>query len=406
MSARVRTVCGLVGAQLAHDRTRTVLAVAGIALAVLATMLLSGVGYGVLVFGEERVGAAGQDIWMTGGPGGLNPAAVGGFENTIHDAHELSRAISSREDVAFAIPIGFQTVYLSEDGEDFDLIIGTGTPHGGGPLIIEEGSGFAGPDTHYADGTYEGPMTNEVVIDAVTAEQYDLSVGDTIHVGGTLSAAREHEFAVVGISPSMTAFLGAPTVTLRLSELQQVTGSTGTDPATFVVISLEDGADVTTVQAALVDEYPQYNVHTNREQLEAVLQQQATIIAGGVTLVVLAVLSGVALTVNLLAMFVAQQRRTLGVLTAIGIGRRSLVWFVVGQGLVLGVLGGTVGVVLAPVATRVLNRAAFELTGFDGIVQVPPVFYLGGFGIALGIGAVGAAVAGWKVRRLELAGTE
>jgi hypothetical protein len=77
-------------------------------------------------------------------------------------------------------------------------------------------------------------MSHEVMIDTQTAEQFDVGVGDTLYIGGTLSSARSNEFTVVGISDTFSRFLGTPTVTMPLSELQTVTGTTSTDSATFI----------------------------------------------------------------------------------------------------------------------------------------------------------------------------
>jgi len=47
----------------------------------------------------------------------------------------------------------------------------------------------------------------------------------------------------------------------------------------------------------------------------------------------------------------------------------------------------------------VLNAVAERLVGFDGLVQTMGVLYLGGFAMAVGIGTLAAAVAGWQLTR-------
>ena len=399
--ARTRGLVGVAWAHVRADRLRTVLAVVTIAIAVLATTLLAGVGVGVLAVGEAQFDAAGQDLWLSGGAVSLTPAGGGGFENSIHGAHDLAADVRSHEDVQVAAPVGFQSVYVGTEPDDLSQLIATGVPAGVHILEVSEGRSFEGGDPHYADGEYDGPMVGEVIVDAQTAATYDLAVGDTLHVGGSLASAREHEFTVVGISPTFASFLGTPTVTLRLSELQTVTGTTGTDPATFVLVRIDSGADVEAVQAELQAAHPDYAVNSNREQLEAVLAQQALLLASAATLVVLALAAGLALTVNVLVLVVQQQRRELAALTAIGVSGRSIALVVAFHGLFLGVAGGVLGVALTPVGAMALNRAAGSLTGYDGLVAVPLEAFALGAAAAVAIGVASAAVAGWRIAQLS-----
>jgi len=399
--ARARAVVGIALAQLRHDRTRTVLAVLGITLAVLATTLLGGVGMGVVETGEEQFDASGRDLWVTGGPITFSPGTVGGFENSILDAHELSRDIDSREDIKTAVPMAFQTVYVSDDGRDWETLVGTGASARGGSVQITEGREFQTEDTHYAGGDYSGPMTHEVVIDQQTADTFDVSVGDTLYIGGTISDARANEFTVIGISPTFSRFLGTPTVTLHLSELQEVTGTAAADRASLITIEVTDGADPATVAREIEADHPEYDVRTNREQLEATLERQAVVLASGGSLVVLAVLAGITLTANLMVSVVYQQRRELAALKALGSRTRTLVGVVAVQALCLGVVGGVLGVAATvPLATG-LDAVAAAIVGFENVVRTPPWVLGAGVAIAVPISLIGAAVAGWQVSKLS-----
>ena len=397
---RARGTAGIVLAQLTRNRLRTTFAIIGIVLAVLSTTLLAGVGAGVFETGEAQFDAADRDLWVSSGPVGIS-ASSGGFENTLYDAHEVGTEIERIEGVRNTVPIGFQIVYVSDSGEEFSTLIGTGVTGSGSSVSISEGKAFPPSAGHYAGGNYSGPMSREVMIDSRTAEQFDVGVGDTLYIGGTLASARSNEFTVVGISDTFSRFLGTPTVTMPLSELQTVTGTTSTDSATFITVSVVDGADVEAVQQRIQAEYPEFTVRNNQEQLEAVLQNQALVLAGGVTLVVLAFIAGLALTTNLLGLVVYQQRETLAALQATGLSQSTLVGLIAGQGLVLGVVGGMVGVGLTPPLAELLNRVAERLVGFEGLVQVPTEMLFVGFGIATVVGTVSAAVVAWRIYRLD-----
>ncbi|QCC47229.1 ABC transporter permease [Halobellus limi] len=399
--SKLRAVVGIAVQQLRHDRGRTVLAVIGICLAVLSMTLLGSVGLGVIETGEEKFDESGRDLWVTGGPVQLSPGSVGGFENTVYDAHPMAENISAREDVNTAVPLAFQTVYISANGSEFDTLIGTGAPARGGSVRITEGSGFSSRDTHYADGTYDGPMTHEVVISPQTAELYDVGVNDTLYIGGSIGGARNNEFRIVGVSPTFSRFLGTPTVVLHLSELQELTGQTANDKATMITVDVADDADVARVERDLQAAYPEYDVRTNREQLQATLERQAVLLAAGGSLVVLAAIAGIALTTNLLLSLVYQQRRILAALRAQGATASTLVGVVGTQAILLSLAGGLLGAALTVPAIRVLNVVAETVVGFENVVSVQPRILLAGIAVALVIGIGGALVAGWRVSRLS-----
>lgn len=398
---KARAVVGIAVSQLRHDRGRTILAIVGICLAVLSMTVLASVGLGVVETGEEKFDASGRDIWITGGAIELAPGSVGGFENTVYDSHTMAEDIGSRQDVRTAVPMAFQTVYVSSNTSEFETLIGTGAPARGGSVQITDGKSFSQSDVHYADGSYDGPMTNEVVISPQTASLLNVSVNDTLYIGGSLGSARRNEFRVVGISPTFSNFLGTPTVVLQLSELQEVTGTTGTDRATMITVDVEDDASVATVERELQTTYPEYEIRTNREQLQATLQRQAVLIAAGLSLVALAVIAGITLTTNLLLSLVYQQRETLAALRAQGAATSTLVGIVAVQSVLLGVTGGVLGAAMTIPSVRVLNEVAYALVGFEDVVSVQPQVLSAGVTAALVIGVVGALVAGWRVAQFS-----
>ncbi len=395
---RLRTAAGLTRAQLQHHRLRLGLAIVGIALAVLAMTLLAGAGVGVLETGEQQFESADRDLWVTAGETRLTSAGGGGFENSLYESRTVATEMEATDGVANAVPLAFETVYVGTGDGEFETFIGTGVPGSGSAVRVTDGDGLSG-DPHYADGTYEGDRTNELLVDQETAAALDISVGDTVNVGGSLAVARNTEFTVVGISPTFEQMLGAPTVTMPLSELHQVTGTTRTEPATFITITVEDDADIGAVQHDLEAAYPEYDVRSNQEQLEAVLQEQVLVLAAGGALVLLAVGAGIALTVSLLSLVVFQQRREFAALQAQGISPPLLIATVVGQGLTIGLLGGLVGVSLTQPAVSILNQALSSVVGFEGLVQTADMIYIGGFTIAVVIGTIAAALAGWRMSR-------
>lgn len=403
--SRFRAASGVVWIalrQLRSDRMRTVLAVIGVALAVLSVTLLTGVGAGVVATGNEMFDESGRDLWVSGGPIEIAPGSVGGFQNPIPNAHPLAENISAHEDVETAVPMAFQVVYVSTDGEEFATTLGSGSA-GGSSVAIEEGEGFTGPDTHYTDGTYEGNMTHQAIISPSMAAEFNLEVGDTIYVGGTVANARENEFEVVGISPTFENFLGTGTVTTRLSELQTLTGNAYDDSATLITIQTTPSADREVVQDELAAQYPDYTFQTNQEQLVSLLERQAVVLAAGASLVVLGVVAGGILSLNLLLSLIYVQRQPLAVLRAVGATKRSVVGVAVVQALTIAMVGYLLGIAATPLLAILLDQIALTVTGFEGLVQVPRYAYFAGAGVAFGFALLGGITGAWRVTRVTSA---
>jgi putative ABC transport system permease protein len=378
---------------------RTSLAVLGVVLAVLATTLLAGTGIGVVETGQEKFDQSGRDLWIIGGPVQLTPG-IGGVKPGITDAHDLQPELVAREEIDTAPPLYFQTTYVGSNRSDFRTIVGVGMPSSEG-LSITEGRGF-NASSHYAGGTYDGPWTHEVVIDSRTAELFGVDVGDTLYVGGTIATAKQHEFRVVGISPTNSRFLGAPTVSMPLSEMQELTGATATDPASLVSVKLEDGYEPNVVERELQTAYPEYDVRTNQEQLQATIERQAVVIAGGASLVVLAFVGGLALTLNVVLSLIQSQRETFAALKAVGCSARTLSGVVVFQAIFVGGVGALVAISLAVPLASSLDWIAATVTGFENVVRMPAEIVFFGGVVAVLMSLVSSVVSAWRLRRLAV----
>lgn len=399
--SRLRGLVGIAVALLRHERGRTLLAVAGVSLAVLAAVLLASVGMGVLATGEQKFDQAGRDLWISGGPVEIQPGSVGGFENPLVGAHRLDAQLEAREDIVIANPFVFQTVYASPNGSEFDTIVGAGGAGWGPSVNIIEGRAITRGDPHYANGTFDGPMHYEVLVDERTAARYNLSIGDSLYLGGTLATARENEFTVVGVTDTYSNFVGTSTVVMPPSELQEITGLTASDRAAMLTVRVAEGASIEQTATELEQAYPEYTIRTNSEQLRAILADQAVIITSGASLVLLAVVAGILLLTNLQLSFVSRHRETFGALTALGTSQSSLVVVVVMNTICIGIIGGAIGSGLAVPGIWIINWVATTVTGFESLVSISVPILLGGFGASVAVSFVGGLVATLYLGRIR-----
>jgi putative ABC transport system permease protein len=399
---RLRRWRGLIGIALSilrHERLRTTLAIIGVALALLASILLISVGLGVVETGQQQFDQAGRDLWISGGPTEIQPGSIGTFENSLINAHQLEIQLDARDDVAVAAPLVFQTVYASPNQTDFDTVIGVGAPAHEGAISVTEGRGTSRKDIHYGDGQYNGPMVQEVVVDRAVADKYNLAVGDTLYIGSTLSVARQYNFTVVGISSQYSNSVGAPTVVMQPSELQEISGLTASDRASLMTVRLKDSANLTQTKAALEAAYPEYTIRTNEEQFQSIIADKAIVIASGASLMFLAVIAGILLLTNLQLSLVARYRQTFGALTSLGTSYSSLNVVILVNTLMIGLLGSLLGSVLTPPSIWALNRLTLLLTGFENVVTLSGRLLLIAIATTLAISLLSGVVATFYLNR-------
>jgi putative ABC transport system permease protein len=398
---RFRGAVSISLSQLRTHRERVILAVAGVTLAVLLVLMLTGLGYGLTTTGNEAIGWLNRDLWAASGAITFAPGAVGGVENPIQGAHGVSSEMGHVEGVEETQAFAFQSVYVSPNRSSFESVVGIGGTGNGSGVNIRSGRRFSTEDVHYANGSYDGPLTREVIVGPRLADQFNLSLNDTLYIGGTIYQARQNPFRVVGVSNTFTRFLGTPTVALHLSELQEVSGTTGTDPAAIIAISTTDGADGAVVEQRLERQFDEFEVRSNDEQVASIIGSKGPVLAAAGTLVTVAVITGVALVVNTLVLFVVQQREQLAALKAAGISGRLLAIVTLSQGAVIGGVGGLLGALLSVPAVDAVNRLVADLSGFPELIKIPPWLLVAGASLAIVVGLLGSIAAAWQVTRLS-----
>lgn len=390
--ARTRAVCAIALAQLRHTPMQTALTVLAIAIAVLSVTLFAGAGLGVLEFGQAGFERADQDLWMTGGPMALSPEA--GIENPIVDGHSLGESVQEHEDVRSAFPLAFYALSVDAPEGETTHVAAIGIPGGHGAPRLEAGSDLSDPTAYYADGSYDGPLTNEILLDSQTAAALDVDVDDTVVVSVGPGGDGE-EVTVVGITDEYSTAFGTETAVVPLAELQRLAGTARSDRATLISVILEDDADQAAVQTELEDEYPEYDVRTDSEQLTEMLESQAVLIASAGAIVALGVLVGGALAINVLTLSVLQRLPALRALHALGTPRSLLVAVPVARGGLLVAGGGAIGLALTPVGARMANVLVEASVGVPGLVVVSPRVVATGLLVVIVLGLASAIAVGW-----------
>ena len=204
-------------------------------------------------------------------------------------------------------------------------------------------------------GSLEPLAPGELVVDARTADEYGLTLGDTVQV--QLSRGEPHTYRVVGLyewTPLVGGFI-LP---------QEATADFGIPQPTLGFVTVTDAAATSQVRQQVADllaDSPEVGVTDQ----SAFIEQQTSQVDGVLTMIQvllgLAILIAVLGIINTLALSVLERTRELGLLRAVGLGRAATVRMVTVEAVVISIFGALLGVVVgAGLGTAVVRALTDE----------------------------------------------
>jgi len=412
---------------------RAALTSLGIGLAVGLVVLLLAISAGVQTSATELATASGVDLIAAS----ANTTITTGSVPPVLHAHNLSLEIPAADpNVAVASPwlvseLVFGNASLFAAANRSDVPSGW-SPTGAGSVgwIPSENTGIETPtlyngtglrypgDPHYANGTYLGPFTHEIVLDQGLASVLGVGVGGLVWAGTTSPPngsalpgwyAGATPFRVVGISGPFWLIPSALLAFLYLSELQAIVGggTPGTDYASLVLIHLNDPTTAASDQTRLEVAFPSLTVFTLSDVLGAVQSVVNLYRTFGVLIGVIGIVVAALFATTVLQMSVDDRSREFALLRAVGYRRARVGALVAEESLLLAVLGFAVGLPLAVLGAAELNRFLLGLipglpVGFS-FVAFDPTVILTGIGLVLAIGLVAAFLPAARAMGLPVA---
>jgi putative ABC transport system permease protein len=279
---------------------------------------------------------------------------------------------------------------------------------------LYNGTGFTSPgDPHYANGTYDGPSTHEIVLDQALATVLHVSVGQTVYGNSTSPAtdsqlpgwyANATPFRVVGISGPFWLLPSALLAFTYLSELQVLVGgaSPTTDYASLILLHLNDPTTAASDQAKIAAAYPGLSVFTLQNILGEVQHVVNLYRTFGELIGLIGLVVAALFTTTILQMSVDDRSRELALLRAVGFRRGAIGALVLEEALLLAGLGLVVGLPIAYVGAYGLNAlllrfvsglpASFSFVGFDAAVVATGIAIVLAIGLLAAIAPAGRAM--------------
>lgn len=415
---------------------RAALTILGIGLAAGLVVMLLALSAGVQSSAATLAYSSGIDLLATSAGAG-NGSILSGAPPPIPGAHPLSRSIAAADpNVATASPWLLENLVYG-NGSLWNASNASSIPSGWAPTssgtvgwipdttagievpAVVSGAGFtAAGDPFYANGSYNGTPTHQIVLDSSLAGVLGAHVGSLVWLAatgpttnGSLAGwyANATVFRVAGISGPFWLVPSALLGFTYLSELQALTGaaSASTDYATLVLIHLHDPASAAADQSRLARAFPSLSVFTLGDilgEIEHVVSVYRTFgtLVGAVGLVVAALF-----TTTVLQMSVDDRSRELALLRAIGTTRAGVGWTVFEESLVLAVSGLAVGLPVAYLGTVALNGFLVGFlpalpAGFSFVAFEPSVIAVGALAV-LAVGLAAGALPAVRAMALPIA---
>lgn len=244
------------------------------------------------------------------------------------------RDVQSTPGVKSAVGVLLETEHLNADN----------------PLFIEIG---LPPDqlkqfgvTVLSGRPFQASATHEMMLGWRAAQNFGLHVGDRFDANGTWNT-------VVGIYSTGISYgdLGGMFPLTALQTYNRVPGA-----VTLIFVNVTSGTPVAKVERAITSDHPEMTTIRTATQFGRADRNLVFLQAAATGSTILAILIGAVIVGNTMLLSLFERTREFGLLRAIGWTRTRVVSLVVGEGVVLAILGAVVGVALSFCATVVLEN--------------------------------------------------
>jgi putative ABC transport system permease protein len=360
-------------------------------LAMTAVAIVLGVAFvsGTYVF-TDSIKSSFDDIFSDVYSGiDLNVIGVSEFGFTLPAFdEEIVEEVAGVPGVAAAVPSidGFAQLVAPppcEEGPDADPTRACPIGGSGPPTLafsyLPEGEGLV-PFT-LADGSWPAEP-DEIVIDSFAAGENDLVVGQVIDV---ITPVGIEPFRIAGIGTFGDAdnLLGATLTIFEFETAQRVFDAE--DKVTSIAVVLDEGADITLVQAQVANLLPDdVEVLTGADQAASDLEEVDEGL--GFLNTILLVLAGVSIFVggfliqNTFRIIVAQRTKELALLRAVGATAKQVTLMVVIEAIAIGIVASLIGIG-AGILIAFALKSAFGAFGFGipstALVVLPRTIVVG-----------------------------
>ena len=364
---------------LRRRRTRTILTVLGVVVAISFTVGLLSVSEGFMLSFEDAIRRRGADIYVL--PKGVMTVPVPGAAHITFPEEHVDQ-ISTYENVKVAVPVMEVAIFT---GEGVPLIV-----HGIPPLLFELVEPYAVIE--------EGRLLREedeyaMLLGYTLAKDKKLNVNDTIDIVG-------NNFTVVGILKRIGGFDDG-LARVPLKTLQEVYGREGL--VNFALIQVEDINKAGETAKTIEKNFPDLSVLTMEEVIVQINEFLGMARAIHFSVASVSLLIGVIFVFCTMLMAVSERVHEIGTMRAIGTPRLYIFKLIVTESVVISLIGGITGCIGGYGLSRVITLVLAELVGVAFLeTVVSPRLILAGIAIALCVGGFAGLYPAWKAAKQNI----
>ena len=344
----------LIARNMLNRSVRTALTVLGLSVGIAAVMVLTGIAWGFERSFMAIYRTKGIDLVVV--RAGISNQLSSNLDATVGD--EI-RAVAG---VVDATPSLIDSVSFEE--KNLVSVLANGWE--GGSRLFRGVRMLAGRSLRPGDG-------RDLLLGRVLALNLGKQVGDAVALAG-------EPFRVVGVFESDSLFENGGLI-IPLPELQRMMGREGQVTGFVVAAQSSAAADVAALARRIEAEVPGVAAVPARDYVQGDLQIRLTKTMAWATTAVALVLGSIGL-LNTMVMAVFERTGEIGLLRALGWRRGRVLRLILGEAVVLGLLGSIVGTALAYLGVRALLVAP-TAQGFIDPDLPPGVIAIG---LALGVG--------------------
>jgi ABC-type antimicrobial peptide transport system permease subunit len=354
---------------LFRRKGRTILTLVGIAIGVAAIVALGAVSKGLKSGFSAMTQGSEADLVLSQAEG--ISALMSSLDEAVADGVRTLSGVADVDGMLYTNALFDDTTYLIIFGYE---------PDG---FVIDRFRIVEGESLTEARGVRGKPL----ILGKRAAQSMDVQVGDTLRITGSA-------FRVVGVYETGSGLEdGAAVVPLREAQ----TLALQPHRVSVLYVKLKNPGEADRVRARIERRFPDLTVATaagfaNQEQLFELLDAVAMAIAG------LAVVIGGIVMANTLWMSVFERTREIGLLRSLGWRRWRVMRMILGEAIVLALLGGLAGSGLGVLSLVAVSRSG-SLLGMFGS-QLTPDLFARALVTVIALGLVGGAYPAWWASRL------
>lgn len=396
-----------------RNKTRSLLAILGIAIGV-ATILGLGLVTGGLATSAQKAltadaadftviagttGGAGTPEGGSGGGGG--PGSPGGQQlinqTKISEIQQVSGVGTAAGVLRTNVDLN-ETSNSTNSTSSSTSASGSTTGPGGGSgqgnfrmmysVIGIDSSNLGLDDIVITNGTTFS-SDNQVIIGEMAAQSLNKTVGDTIVLSN-------QTFTIVGTYETGN-FQDDRGIVMSLGKLQSLSGNT--DMVSLILVKATNGTDASSLADSIESKYPnELSTSTSLSGMERMNNGLEIIESGSWAVTLLALLIGSIVVVVTMVKSVVERTREIGVLKAVGWTSKRILTMILGESLLLSLMAAIVGIIIGVSVVEIISSAQI-IRGIEPAFSA--ILFLEAFAVAIFLGIIGGIYPAYRASRLS-----